>query len=85
MTFDDTMTVEAYVVAVLCDGEPRPPVMRRLDYDRVDIDMSKWPDDRRDSFAGRLRGALSDRHTWDVWFADRGRGTLCVSEREEAG
>ena len=86
MTFDDMMTVEACVAALVPAGEPRPPVMRALTYDRVEIDLSHWEAPHqtamRDSLAKDL--AKAGHPEWEVWFADGKMNTLFVSEREEA-
>ncbi len=87
MTFDDMMAVEACVAELVPTGESRPPVMRALTYDRVEIDLSRWEVPHRtamrDSLAKDL--AKAGHPEWEAWFADDRMNTLFVSEREEAG
>lgn len=86
MTFDDMQTIEACVASLVPVGQPRPPVMRALTYDRVEIDLSKWDDvlprmallDDLSRELGRI-----GHPEWEVWAPSRGASTLYVSEREE--
>lgn len=85
MTFSDMQAIETAVAGLVPEGEQRPPVMLPADYDRVDIDVSKWSANGRELLCRSLGDALSTMgRLWDVWFADGSRNTLCVSEREEA-
>lgn len=85
MTFDDMMTVEACVAGLVPVGEPRPPVMRALTYDRVEIDLSHWEIPHRTALRGALERDLAKQGhpEWEAWFSDGAMNTLYVSEREE--
>jgi hypothetical protein len=85
MTFQDLLVVERHV-AELCSaaGCTSLPVMRPLDYDRVDIDVELWvrqPLDREALRAALSRRLADEGRLWDVWPA--GETKLCVSAREE--
>ena len=85
MTFQDLLAVERHV-AELCSemGRDQLPVMRPLDYDRVDVDVGPWarqPLERESLRAALARRLADEGRLWDVW--PDGETKLCVSAREE--
>jgi hypothetical protein len=85
MTFNDMMTVEACVAELVPTGEERPPVMRTLTYDRVEIDLSHWEVPHRTAMRDQLaKGLAKAGHPeWEAWFAGNSTEVLFVSEKEE--
>ena len=82
MTFDDLQVVERHATAVANEmGVDHAPVMRPLDYDRVDIDTTYMPGADINEFVERLAQSLRKQgYAWDVWL----NGLLVsVSEKEE--
>lgn len=84
MTDVDLTVVERYVVELWrpTNKSPRPPV--GLCEDRVEIDLSKWPDKcDADILQDRLSQALGRKgYQWDVWFLNGSKDTLIVDEKE---
>lgn len=86
MTFDDMQTIEASVAGLVPQGMQRPPVMRALTYDRVEIDLSRWDDILpRIALLDKLRRELVriGHPEWEAWAPSKGASMLYVSEREE--
>lgn len=85
MTDIDLTVVERYVVELWrpTKKSPRPPVV--LCEDRVEIDLSKWPEKcDADILQDRLSQALGRKgYQWDVWFLNGNKDTLIVDEKEE--
>jgi hypothetical protein len=90
MTDRDLDVVERYVVDLWRPTKraPRPPVARSEEFDRIEIDLSKWknPED-----AIALQDCLAQTmgrngYDWDCWFLPVGElpnySTLCVSYKE---
>lgn len=85
MTFNDMQTIEACVAALVPMGESRPPVMRDLTYDRVEIDLSRWETAHRPALRDALERDLPKlgHPEWEVWFDWSSTRALFVSEKEE--
>lgn len=85
MTDIDLTVVERYVVELWrpTKKSPRPPV--GLCEDRVEIDLSKWPEKcDADILQDRLSQALGRKgYQWDVWFLNGNKDTLIVDEKKE--
>ena len=85
MTDIDLTVVERYVVELWrpTKKSPRPPV--GLCEDRVEIDLSKWPEKcDADILQDRLSQALGRKgYQWDVWFLNGSKDTLIVDEKKE--
>jgi len=84
MTFNDARLVEAWVADIVwllkCDGLP---VMKPVEFDRVDIDVTRMDAAKVPEFTKRLAEAVRNNgRGWEVW---RNGAMVSVSEPEEAG
>ena len=86
MTDADIDVVEKYVSDLWRPTKkaPRPPIALSGDFDRIEIDLSKWAEKSdADILLCRLAQAMGAKgYNWDFWFCDTDKSTLCVSYKE---
>lgn len=86
MTDADLDVVERYVSDLWRQTKeaPRPPIALSSEFDRIEVDLSRWADKRdADILLCRLAQAMGSKgYNWDFWFCDLDKDTLCVSYKE---